>query len=120
MLRSRVNKLLISDSLWIIISLIIIAILLAPLFYSKFYIPIFDNLDSNVVWYKILSSSGKIFADNSSNIPNIMSSLPRATYPKEVDTILWLYYFFEPIIAYKINEIIIHIVAFISMYLFLD
>ena len=92
---------------------------LSPLFQETFYVPIFDNLDSNVVWYKILAESGKIFAPNDAIIPNMMNGLPRSSYPGEFNVILWLYYFFEPKTAFIINEITIHFVAFISMFIFL-
>ncbi|MDQ7085145.1 MAG: DUF6044 family protein [Sulfurovum sp.] len=117
-----INKLLSQNKLWIALSISFIFILLSPLlFYSgQFYVPIFDNLDSTVVWYKILAESGMIFADNNAIIPNMMSGLPRSSYFKEFDLILWLYYFFETKTAYIINEVLIHLVAFFSMYIFLQ
>lgn len=84
-----------------------------------FYTPIFDNLDSNVVWFKILAQSKLIFAQNNALIPNMMDGLPRFTYSSEFNMLLWLYYFFEPKTAYIINEILIHIVAFFSMLILL-
>ena len=60
-----------------------------------------------------------IFADNNAIIPNMMSGLPRSSYFGEFDILLWLYYFFEPKTAFIINEVLIHLVAFFSMYIFL-
>lgn len=116
-----INKLLVHNKLWVFFSFIVIALYLSPLVMNGgvFYTPIFDNLDSNVVWYKILAESGMIFADNNAIIPNMMNGLPRSSYPGEYNIILWLYYFFSPQTAYVINEILIHIVAFFSMYIFL-
>ncbi len=118
---NSINKLLINNILWIIFSFLTIALYLSPLVMNNgvFYTPVFDNLDSNVIWYKILAESGMIFADNNAIIPNMMSGLPRSSYPGEFNIILWLYYFFTPQTAYVINEILIHIVAFLSMYIFL-
>ncbi len=81
---------------------------------------IYDNLDSNVVWLKILAESGMIFADNNAVIPNMMNGLPRLSYGSEFNVLLWLYYFFSPITAYTINEVLIHTVAFFSMFLLID
>jgi len=116
---NSLNKYLTNNTLWIFISIITLIFYLSPLFHNVFYVPTFDNLDSNVVWYKILAESGKIFADNNAIIPNMMSGLPRSSYPGEFNVILWLYYFFEPKTAFIINEVIIHFVAFLSMYIFL-
>lgn len=118
---NSINKFLTHDKLWITISIVSMLLLLSPLLFNggEFYVPIFDNLDSTVVWYKILANSGMIFADNSAIIPNMMNGLPRASYFGEFNVILWLYYFFETKTAYIINEVIIHLVAFFSMYLFL-
>jgi len=119
---NSLNKFLNNSIVWWVISLIVMLWYLSPLLFNngEFYVPVFDNLDSNVVWYKILAESGMIFADNNAIIPNMMNGLPRSSYPGELNVILWLYYFFEPKLAFVINEVIIHLVAFISMYLFLQ
>ena len=114
-----INKLLINNIFWALVSVLVLGLYLSPLFYDVFYVPTFDNLDSNVIWYKILAESGMIFSENNATIPNMMSGLPRSSYPGEFNIILWLYYFFEPKTAFIINEITIHIVAFISMFVFL-
>jgi len=118
---NSINKFLTYNIIWIIISIFSILLLFSPLLlnHGEFYVPIFDNLDSTVVWYKILVESGMIFTDNSTNIPNMMSGLPRSSYFGEFNMILWFYYFFEAPTAYIINEILIHLVAFFSMYIFL-
>ncbi len=116
---NSIHKCLIDNKLWGVISVLLLGWYLSPLFYHTFYVPIFDNLDSNVVWYKILAESGKIFAPNNAIIPNMMGGLPRSSYGSEFNLILWLYYFFKPQTAYIINEVLIHLIAFFSMFLFL-
>ncbi len=121
MLSSSISKFISSSKLWMILSVSILLLYLYPLFdISHLYVLEFDNLDSNIVWNKILASSGKIFAPNHEIIPNMMSGLPRSSYGSEFDIILWLYYLFSPPIAYAINEAIIHIVAFLSAIIFLN
>jgi len=80
----------------------------------------FDNLDSTVVWYKILAQSGKIFSSSSSIVPNMMNGLPRISYGSEFSILFWLYYFFDAETAFRINFILIHTTAFFSMYLLLS
>ncbi len=116
------NKLLQNRTIWSWGSILLLLVYLSPLLFyeGNLNFLVFDNLDSNVIWFKILAESGKIFAPNQSIIPNIMDGLPRSCYGSEFKIILWFYYFFEPIQAYIINEIVLHLVAFISMYIFLD
>jgi len=115
------NKVLTNSIFWWIISTMAMVWYLSPLLFNQgtFYVPIYDNLDSIVVSYKILAESGMIFSANDAIIPNMMNGLPRASYGGEFDVILWLYYFFESKTAFIINEIVIHLVAFLSMFIFL-
>ena len=116
---NKIHKYITDDKTWIFISLSLMIWYISPLFYSTFYIPTFDNLDSTIVWYKILAHSDKIFASNDTIIPNMMNGLPRSSYGSEFNIILLLYYIFTPKVAFIINEIIIHTVAFFAMYIFL-
>jgi len=115
-----INKLLQEKKVWVLISIAIFGLYLIPLFLPHLYVQSYDNLDSNVLWYKLLAESGHIFAPNNTIIPNMMHGLPRASYVSEFDVLLWLYYFFSPKVAYIINELLIHIVAFIGSLLFLS
>lgn len=110
------------EALWKWGSIFGLVLYLIPLiiYGDKLQFLAFDNLDSNVVWFKVLAESGHIFSSNDTIIPNIMHGLPRLLFGSEFDVLLWLYYFFTPIHAYIINEILMHSVAFISMYIFLD
>lgn len=109
------------EALFHISALIILGAYLFPFFShgSDLYLMVFDNLDSNVVWLKILAQSNKIFASNSEIIPNMMDGLPRSTYGSEFNVLLWLYYLFSPFTAYAINEVVIHLMAYFSMFIFL-
>ena len=120
MLSTSLNKIISNSKLWMILSTFILLFYLYPLIdLEHLYVLEFDNLDSNIVWNKILAESGKIFASNHEIIPNMMSGLPRSSYGSEFDIMLWLYYLFSPPVAYAINEATIHIVAFLSALIFL-
>lgn len=99
--------------------LLVVIYYLTPLLMHPLYVSIFDNLDSTIPSLNILAHSGKIFAANNAIIPNMMNGLPRSTYGSEFNVILWLYYFFDPKTAYIVNQILIHIVAYIAMFVFL-
>jgi len=115
----KIDDVLKDTKVWIFLSFILLGYYLSPLFQTTFYVPVYDNLDSKVVWYKILAESGKIFAKNHTIIPNMMNGLPRLSYGSEFDLLLWFYYIFGPKTAYILNEIFIHLLAFISMFMLL-
>ena len=118
----RFGNILESPLLWSAISLLALSAYLFPIIFHSGTINtlVFDNLDSNVVWNKILAESGMIFAPNDAVIPNMMNGLPRLSYGSEFSVILWLYYFFTPETAYAVNIVLIHLTAFVSMYLLLE
>lgn len=117
-MREYTNILRIKE-IFFFLGFIVLGFYLAPLFVygSGINVTQYDNLDSNVVWFKILAESGKIFAPSSEIIPNMMGGLPRLSYGSEFNLLLWMYVFFEPFTAYVINEVLMHVVAFLGMFL---
>lgn len=83
------------------------------------HVRIHDNLDSNVVWYKILAESGKEFAPSNAEIPNMMNGLPRISLGSQFKLYVLLFNWFDPFTAYTINMVLIRFIAFIGMYLLL-
>jgi len=105
---------------WLLLAFVVLAVYLSPniFFPTDAHFLIHDNLDSNVVWYKNLIESGKLFDSNQSIVSNSLGGLPRGCYPSEFNFIIILFWLFPPLIAYNINIIILHVVAFYSMYVF--
>ncbi|MDD5716594.1 MAG: DUF6044 family protein [Sulfuricurvum sp.] len=103
-------------------SLTALLIYMFPLYYygEGAQVQIFDNLDIVFPLYKILISSGLIFAPSETIVPNLMGGLPRLVYGSELNVYLWLFYFFQPFIAFTINETLIHISAFVGMFVLLN
>lgn len=89
------------------------------IFWDNSHILIHDNLDSVLVWYKILLESGHIFSPNYTIIEQFMDGLPRSSFPSEFNfTILW-FWLFGPFGAYIFERALIPVVAFFGMYLLL-
>ncbi|MDD2828571.1 MAG: DUF6044 family protein [Sulfuricurvum sp.] len=107
---------------WFFISSITLTLYLLPLilYGESNYIRIHDNLDITVPMLNILAHSGKIFSGSMEIIPNMMGGLPRLVYGSEFNYLLWLFFFFKPFTALIINEIMIHIVAYVSMMVLLS
>ncbi|MEC5423046.1 DUF6044 family protein [Virgibacillus sp. C22-A2] len=83
------------------------------------HIRVHDNLDSNIVWYKLLAESGQIFTLSDVALPNVINGLPRSALPSGFDAMVWLYILFEPMTAYAIGQTIMRFAAFFGMYLLL-
>lgn len=85
------------------------------------YITIHDNLDSDFVWQKVLKESNKTFVfDNECKIDNYMNGIPRNSMPSSFNLVTIIYYLCsDPLFAYLLNKITLHIIAFIGMNLFL-
>ncbi|MGP4105741.1 DUF6044 family protein [Virgibacillus sp. L01] len=81
------------------------------------HIRVHDNLDSNIVWYKLLVESGQLFSP--STLPNVINGLPRSTLATPFDVMVWFYVLFEPMTAYAIGQTIMRFGAFFGMYLLL-
>ena len=98
-------------------SLLIFINLLPYLLLDSRYM-IWDNLDSNHVWYKVLIQSGQLFSSNSTIIDPIMGGLPRSSFPPELSLTTLLYASIGPLGSYVSEKIIKILFAFSGMYLF--
>jgi len=103
----------------VVLALLVLLIYLSPniFFPSKARFVIHDNLDSNVVWYKNLAESGKMFASNEAIIPNSLGGIPRGCYPGEFNLLHLFYFFFPALFAYNLNIVLMHLIAFFSAYI---
>jgi len=102
-------------------SLFVLFIYLFPLITigENLFVPPFDFLDITFCMSKILYESKMVFASNNTIIPNMMGGLPRFVYGSEFNYFPWLFSIFTPYQVYAINEILMHISAFLSMLLLL-
>ncbi|WP_246206631.1 DUF6044 family protein [Virgibacillus ihumii] len=103
----------------ILLACLIIAAYLMPylILGEDTHIRVHDNLDSNIVWYKLLVESGQFFSTGT--LPNVINGLPRSTLASPFDIVVWLYVLFEPITAYTIGQAVMRFAAFFGMYLLL-
>ncbi|MDE4907322.1 DUF6044 family protein [Methanogenium marinum] len=111
-----------SEHKYFICAFFILSLYLAPFYILGDTAPtlIHDNLDSNIVWYTILADSGQSFGLMDATIPQLMNGIPRNSFGSEYSVIQCLFQFFEPYTAYIINLTLMHLFAFIGMYLLLS
>ena len=116
------SKNIYQESFWITISLSAILYYLFP-FVSvgteNIFLSVHDNLEADMAWKIILAQSNKIFAFPTDKIELIFNGVPRGIFGSEFNLLMWLYVFFDPFIAYAINEFLVHIIAFFGMVLLL-
>ncbi|MER2998035.1 DUF6044 family protein [Pontibacter populi] len=82
------------------------------------YITIHDNLDSELVWKMIMTEGGQLIGDNAVT-QRVMNGFPSKLYPSQLNISVWFFLFLSPFQAYVVNEIVVHAVAFIGMFLLL-
>jgi hypothetical protein len=105
------------NNLYEILSFVLFIIYFAPILFfpNRAKYLIHDNLDSNVVWYKRLAESGKMFANGNEILDYTMGGLPRKCMVSEWSIDRLMYLFLTPQTAYAVNYILIHIIAFMGM-----
>ena len=84
------------------------------------YFKIFDNLDSDFTYIKLLMESGNLFGfDLQGQIPNIMNGVDRSLFKSGFYFTFILFYLFPPAIAYILNHALVHIIGYVGMYVLL-
>ena len=76
-----------------------------------------DNLDWITAWL-VLVKSGTVF-ELTGTVNQMLGELPRSCLPSGFNVITWLYLILPPFRAYLINLLLVHLTAFVGMYLLL-
>lgn len=104
-----------------LISLSVLGIYLLPftILGENSYILIHDMLDVHISNFKLIADNNLIFADSSTNVPQMMEA-QRVSFGNELNFLYLLFSLFDPYDAYVINQFVIRIIAYFGMYLLLD
>ena len=95
-------------------------IYLSPLFLNDFKCLVGDNLNSNVAINKILVDNDALFVDSKQTVPYIMGGIERGYFKSELNFSVLSYKFFDYKNAYRINKILMSLVAFFGMFFLLN
>ena len=81
-----------------------------------------DNLDSSIIFYKIINTTSDFFSySNNTFIDNWLgNSIPRNALPSSFNISSWLFFLLDPSIAYPLLRILISIIGYVGMYCFLS
>ncbi len=109
---------------WKVVGVVIFVglfLILPYLFLGKgVHIPVADNMDSNIVWYKMMADQGKIWSGPETMVQGMVKETPRFTLPSGLNIEMVLYGILAPFEAYLVNKILIFLIGFLSMYFFLN
>lgn len=78
--------------------------------------PVNEYLELVVPWYKLLIEQKALFSPNHTPITGMLDQLPRGVFASEFFFKTWLFYLFQPFTAILLNKIIIHLIAYLSMF----
>lgn len=105
---------------YIIFSLFFLYLLPFFIFGSNSYITIHDILDSVVPWYKVLTNSHQLFSIHSfSPVFPIMNGIPRGFMITGFNLYAIIFSLFPSFWGYAINDLLMHLIAFLGMFLLL-
>ncbi|SDD40947.1 hypothetical protein SAMN04488104_102853 [Algoriphagus faecimaris] len=83
------------------------------------FIPVSDNMDSNLAWWKAMKDQGKIFGGWNESIAGMIVESPRFTYPSAFSVEGLLYFLFPLFTAYLVNKVLIFILAYVAFWLWI-
>ncbi len=86
-----------------------------PYFYlgTNFPVSIFDNLDSNVVWAKLVLDNGHFLSYSNNRIPEILSGVSSLSFNYDISYLFFA--FFGTYWGYVANKILMVLIAFFGM-----
>lgn len=105
---------------YFIIGILIICLYMAPymILRQDSKLRIHDTLDVGISNLVAVARSGNIFKLDGV-VNSIMNGLPRSSFVSPFYIVQWLFFLFRPFTAFVINAFIVHLIAFIGMFLLL-
>lgn len=106
----------------LLMAMMIISIYFSPylLYGENVHVRVTDELDFLVSNLKMVAESGHFLKKNTV-VGQMMNGLPfESLYYNKLNITVWLFLIFEPFTAYVMNNILVHIIAFLGMYLLLS
>ena len=118
---NRYFEKIVSDK-YLAISIIVIAIItLFPFFYYQedITLRIHDNMDSNIVWVKMLLDNNACWVAPDTIVEQVMNGVPRSSLSSTYDLALLIFWIFGIFWGYAINKLLLAIIGLVGMYLLL-
>lgn len=78
-----------------------------------------DNMDSNIVWAKMLLDNNACWVAPTTIIEQVMNGVPRSSLSSTYDLSLLIFWIFGIFWGYALNKVVMAALAFVGMYLLL-
>lgn len=107
---------------YLLVGIFLIAILtLFPFLYYQgdVTLRIHDNMDSNIVWVKMLIDNNACWVAPDTIVEQLMGGVPRSSLSSTYDLPLLIFWTFGIFWGYAINKLLLAVIGFVGMYLLL-
>lgn len=117
---SNIAEKLKKENILLTLSVLFITCVFTPYLYwgEYIYMPVFDNLEANLSWIKMILDAGVLLPPNAT-IEQVMNGIPLAGVYGVYDINLLLFHFFGVFAGYAISKFLIALIGFFGMYLLL-
>lgn len=114
-------SLLSNEKVLLLSGILIITIFFLPYVFcgEDIPVPIFDNLDSNVVWAKMVLDQGGIFLPPGATVHQMMNGIPHSSVYGTYDISLVWFQLFGMFWGYVFNKYLMALIGFLGMYFLL-
>ncbi|MBF0574952.1 DUF6044 family protein [Dysgonomonas sp. GY617] len=105
----------------ILFSLVLITLVFLPYVYlgEDVHLRLHDNMDSNIVWVKIILESGGFFLSPAAIVEQVMNGIPHSCVWGTYDLSLLFFDFFGIFWGYVFNKYLMALIGFLGMFLLL-
>ncbi|MDH6308491.1 hypothetical protein M2451_000802 [Dysgonomonas sp. PFB1-18] len=119
--KGLVDRYLTNEKYLLFLGLFIISIAFLPYLLSgeNIYVPIWDNLDSNIVWAKMVLAQGGPFLPLDATIDQIMDGLPLSSLCPAYDISYLWFKLFGMFWGYVFGKYVVALLAYFGMYFLL-
>ncbi|WP_101689394.1 DUF6044 family protein [Dysgonomonas massiliensis] len=110
------------SNVYLLVGILVVSIItIFPFFYYQedITLRVHDNMDSNIVWVKMLLDNNACWVAPDTIIEQIMNGVPRSSLLSTYDLALLVFWIFGIFWGYAINKVFLAIIAFAGMYLLL-
>lgn len=121
MKKERLLILFSNERILLVAGVLIITMFFLPYVFcgENIQVPIFDNLDSNVVWAKMVLEQGGIFLPPGATVHQMMNGIPHSSVYGTYDISLVWFQLFGMFWGYVFNKYLMALVGFLGMYFLL-
>ncbi len=106
-------------SFWVCLGIVFFSAMSLFLLHEDVYIKVFDELNPDLVYRRILSVDHNYLKGPLEIIQSFMGGIPRHCFPSSLNFLVLFFILFTPIYAFLINVLVVRLFAYVGMFLLL-